>query len=133
MKNILQDPSPSVLKQAIKANTIESFKTWGKWAKLELQQDPEIAWTESDIPFFLFNVVHSMRWGEKTDENDPWEANTLEWATTSPPPAHNFDEIPYVTSERPLFDKRWADQQPDAGGHGSGGATAPDPAARMKG
>ncbi|MQG77709.1 MAG: GNAT family N-acetyltransferase [SAR202 cluster bacterium] len=57
MNNILQDPSPSALKQVIEANTIESFKTWGKWAKLELQQDPEIAWTASDIPFFLFNVV----------------------------------------------------------------------------
>ena len=57
MNNILQDPSPSALKQVIEANTIESFKTWGKWAKLEFQQDPEIAWTASDIPFFLFNVV----------------------------------------------------------------------------
>ena len=57
MNNILQDPSPSALKQVIEANTIESFKTWGKWAKLELQQDPEIAWTASDIRFFLFNAV----------------------------------------------------------------------------
>ena len=38
--------------------------------------------------------------------NDPWLADTLEWYTTSPPPPHNFAEVPYVTSARPLYDLR---------------------------
>ena len=36
--------------------------------------------------------------------DDAWDGNTLEWATTSPPPAYNFDSLPPIHSERPLFD-----------------------------
>jgi cytochrome c oxidase subunit 1 len=40
--------------------------------------------------------------------NDPWLANTLEWLTTSPPPAYNFATLPRIRSERPLRDLRQA-------------------------
>ncbi len=36
---------------------------------------------------------------------DPWEGHTLEWATSSPPPLHNFDDLPVVRSEVPLLDR----------------------------
>ena len=58
----------------------------------------------SMVPF-LWNVFVSLRSG-KLAGDDPWEANTLEWATSSPPPPYNFDHLPEIRSERPLFDVR---------------------------
>ncbi|HET7168429.1 MAG TPA: cytochrome c oxidase subunit I [Candidatus Limnocylindrales bacterium] len=53
----------------------------------------------------LWNVFVSLRTG-KIAGDDPWEGNTLEWATTSPPPPYNFDHLPEIRSERPVFDLR---------------------------
>jgi cytochrome c oxidase subunit 1 len=54
---------------------------------------------------FLVNLVATLINGERVGD-DPWEANTLEWATTSPPPPYNFDKLPPIRSERPVFDLR---------------------------
>jgi cytochrome c oxidase subunit 1 len=54
---------------------------------------------------FIWNVFVSLRNGEIAGD-DPWEGNTLEWATSSPPPPYNFDRLPEIRSERPLFDAR---------------------------
>jgi len=55
------------------------------------------------ILVFMWNVFVTLRRPADAPD-DPWDANTLEWATTSPPPVYNFDVLPPVRSERPLFD-----------------------------
>ncbi|HWL84980.1 MAG TPA: cbb3-type cytochrome c oxidase subunit I, partial [Polyangiaceae bacterium] len=52
---------------------------------------------------FLGNVALSLARGKAAGDN-PWDAWTLEWATTSPPSPHNFDKVPPVRSRRPLWD-----------------------------
>ncbi|MCJ0950434.1 cytochrome c oxidase subunit I [Rhodococcus sp. ARC_M8] len=58
----------------------------------------------STLPF-VWNVFKSYRYGEVATVDDPWGyGNSLEWATTCPPPRHNFTEIPRIRSERPAFE-----------------------------
>jgi len=55
--------------------------------------------------FFLYNVYKTWKYGEKVTVDDPWGyGNSLEWATSCPPPRHNFTRIPRIRSERPAFD-----------------------------
>jgi cytochrome c oxidase subunit I len=57
---------------------------------------------------FLYNVYHSYRYGEVVVADDPWgHGNSLEWATSCPPPRHNFKSMPRIRSERPAFEAHY--------------------------
>jgi heme/copper-type cytochrome/quinol oxidase subunit 3 len=85
---------------------------------------------------FLWNVLRSLRQGEEAGD-DPWDAWTLEWATTSPPPEHNVASVPPVRSARPLWDVKRSPHPPTLGSgpyppapspsRGRGGAEAGGP------
>ncbi|WML62896.1 cytochrome c oxidase subunit I [Rhodococcus sp. AH-ZY2] len=54
---------------------------------------------------FVWNIFKSYRYGQVVTVDDPWGyGNSLEWATTCPPPRHNFTELPQIRSERPAFE-----------------------------
>ncbi|MDN6409987.1 MAG: cytochrome c oxidase subunit I [Yaniella sp.] len=56
------------------------------------------------IPF-LWNVYYTSRYGKKVTVDDPWGfGGSLEWATSCPPPRHNFHALPRIRSERPALD-----------------------------
>ncbi|AEI08781.1 cytochrome C oxidase subunit I [Corynebacterium resistens DSM 45100] len=58
----------------------------------------------SVIPF-VWNIFKSYRYGEVVTVDDPWGyGNSLEWATSCPPPRHNFTSMPRIRSERPAFE-----------------------------
>jgi cytochrome c oxidase subunit 1 len=56
------------------------------------------------VVLFVLNLIVSFA-GQKASDN-PWDAPSLEWATTSPPPGYNFAHIPVVESRMPLWDDR---------------------------
>ena len=85
--------------------TYEAGLGWEIWNQLTtigaLIQAPSFA-------IFVYNLIASL-WNGKPAGDNPWDAWTLEWATTSPPPAYNFETIPTVHSRRPLWDLKHPD------------------------
>ena len=82
------------------------------WAVLNLLISIGVIFQIAGTAVFLWNLVRSLRHGEVAGP-DPWDAWTLEWATSSPPPAYNFFEEPVTHSRRPLWDLK----HPDDSGH----------------
>jgi cytochrome c oxidase subunit I len=71
------------------------------------------------ILIFLINVIKTVLFAPVSAGDDPWEGNSMEWMTSSPPPEHNFDELPEIHSERPAWDRRMAQRQASTMIHGT--------------
>jgi cytochrome c oxidase subunit I len=64
--------------------------------------------------FFIWNVFKTWKSAPKVTVDDPWGwSGSLEWATSCPPPRHNFTSLPRIRSERPAFDLH----HPELAGH----------------
>ena len=75
------------------------------WGPLNLVSTIGAAILAVAMVIFAVNLVRSLRSGEVAGD-DPWDAFTLEWATSSPPPPENFPVTPAVSGRRPLWDRK---------------------------
>jgi len=73
------------------------------WETLNLVASIGVIFQAAAVVCLMWNIIGSLRNG-KAAGNDPWDAWTLEWATSSPPPEYNFAVLPEVRSSRPLWD-----------------------------
>jgi cytochrome c oxidase subunit 1/cytochrome c oxidase subunit I+III len=73
------------------------------WGALNLLSTVGAFVMGGSILVLLYNIAQSLRTGAPAGDN-PWEGSTLEWATTSPPHPHNFEQVPPVRGRRPMWD-----------------------------
>ncbi|MBV8505293.1 MAG: cytochrome c oxidase subunit I [Alphaproteobacteria bacterium] len=91
---------PGLLGMPRRIYTYEPGRGWDTW---NLIVTIGVFFQAAGLLVFAANLIWSYFRGQ-TAGNDPWDAWTLEWSTSSPPPEYNFAVIPTVRSRRPLWD-----------------------------
>ena len=91
---------PGLLGMPRRIYTYDASRGWEMW---NLIVSVGVVFQILGILFWVINIVWTHYKGAPAG-NDPWDAWTLEWHTTSPPPDYDFAEIPVVRSRRPLWD-----------------------------
>ncbi len=81
------------------------------WEFWNLISSSGVIFQIAGVLVFAYAIWHSLEKGKPAGD-DPWDAWTLEWATSSPPPEYNFEKLPVVRSSRPLWDLKHP-QDPD--------------------
>ena len=102
------------------------------WALMNLLSTVGAFVLAASVLVLLWNIWITLRRGQLAGDN-PWNAWTLEWATTSPPPEHNFDQVPPVHGRRPLWDLAHPENpDPTPGVRPSPGAATADSTRALK-
>jgi len=91
---------PGLLGMPRRIYTYEPGRGWDTW---NLVVTVGVVFQAVAVLAFVFNLVRSYFRGRPAG-TDPWDAWTLEWSTTSPPPEYNYASVPVVKSRRPLWD-----------------------------
>jgi cytochrome c oxidase subunit 1 len=91
---------PGILGMPRRIYTYEPGRGWDIW---NLLVTVGVVFQAAGVLVFAFNLVWSYFRGKPAGK-DPWDAWTLEWSVSSPPPAYNYATIPTVRSRRPLWD-----------------------------
>jgi cytochrome c oxidase subunit I len=89
---------------------ISSYPAASGWQTLNVLETVGAGVIALSVLVFLCNLWVSLR-SRREAGDDPWQGQTLEWATSSPPPRHNFDELPPIGSYAPLLDLREAREE----------------------
>jgi cytochrome c oxidase subunit 1 len=84
---------------------IYTYPAGSGWGDLNMLSSAGAVLFALSFVLLAINIFRSLRSGALAGDN-PWDAPTLEWATSSPPPPQNFDRIPVVTSRYPLWQER---------------------------
>jgi cytochrome c oxidase subunit 1 len=96
---------PGLLGMPRRIYTYEPGRGWDVW---NLIVTVGVFFQAAGVLVFVMNLVSSWLAGGHAGD-DPWDAWTLEWLTSSPPPAYNFADVPTVQSRRPLWDLKHPD------------------------
>jgi cytochrome c oxidase subunit I len=91
---------PGILGMPRRIYTYEPGRGWEIW---NLIVTIGVFFQIAGVLAFVANLLWSL-WKGETAGNDPWDAWTLEWSTSSPPPDYDFAATPVVRSRRPLWD-----------------------------
>ena len=87
-------------------NTYDSSMGWDFWNLFATVGSWVIA---LGVLVFVWNFFASLRKGEEDRTGDPWDGRTLEWSISSPPPPHNFTEIPTVHGRDAFWERKYTE------------------------